>query len=127
MSKVESPPQHRASLGLAPISREIDRKPPYLRIATEEAWNIPEILQAQVRLLASPGAPDDPSLRMAGMFSKLHSLQEQLMDIGEKRIARMDELGIDKQLLLLTAPGVQVLEPEEGSALARLANDQIGR
>ena len=47
------------------------------------------------------------------------------MDIGEKRIARMDELGIDKQLLLLTAPGVQVLEPNEGTALARLANDRL--
>ncbi len=71
MWNVDSPPQHRGNLGLAPIHREIDRKPPYLRIATEEAWNIPEILEAQVRLLASPGAPDDPSLRMAGMFSKL--------------------------------------------------------
>ena len=125
MWNVDSSPQNRGNLGLAPIHREIDRKPPYLRIATEEAWNIPEILEAQVRLLASPGAPDDPSLRMAGMFSKLHSLQEQLMDIGEKRIARMGELGIDKQLLLLTAPGVQVLEPDEGTALARLANDRL--
>ena len=95
MWNIESPRQLRGSLGLAPSSRDIDRNPPYMRIATEEAWNIPEILEAQVRLLASPGAPDDPSLRMAGMFSKLRSLQEQLMDIGEKRIARMDELGID--------------------------------
>src|ERR1700722_8664201 len=109
----------------APAARAIDRHAPYLRIATEEAWNIPEVLEAQVRLLARPGAPDDPSLRMAGMFSKLHSLQRQLMDIGESRIARMDELGIDKQLLLLTAPGVQVLAPHEGTALARLPNDRL--
>ncbi len=125
MSNAESPRQPHDNLGLAPASREIDRNPPYLRIATEEAWNIPEILEAQVRLLASPGAPDDPSLRMAGMFSKLQHLQEQLMDIGERRLARMDELGIDKQLLLLTAPGVQVLEPDEGTALAQLANDRL--
>jgi predicted TIM-barrel fold metal-dependent hydrolase len=125
MWNVESPKQHRGTLGLAPPSREFDRHAPYLRIATEEAWNIPEILAAQVRLLESASAPDDPSLRMAGMFSKLHSLQQELMDIGEKRIARMDELGIDKQLLLLTAPGVQVLEPDEGTALAQLANDRL--
>src|SRR6202044_2589169 len=65
------------------------------------------------------------SLRMAGMFSKLTALQDQLMNIGEQRIARMDELGIDKQLLLLTSPGVQELEPDEGSALARLAKDRL--
>jgi predicted TIM-barrel fold metal-dependent hydrolase len=125
MWNVETPGQHRDSLGLAPAPRAFDRNAPYLRIATEEAWNIPEVLEAQVRLLASPGAPDDSSLRMAGMFSKLRSLQEQLMDIGENRIARMDELGIDMQLLLLTAPGVQVLHPAEGTALARLANDRL--
>ncbi len=111
--------------GLAPAPRPIDRKPRYLRIATEEAWNIPEILEAQVRLLASSRAPDDSSLRMAGMFSKLPELQAQLMEVGERRLARMDELGIDKQLLLLTSPGVQVLEPEEGTALACLANDRL--
>jgi hypothetical protein len=74
-----------------------------------------------VRLLTAPNAPDDPSLRVAGMFSSLAHLQDQLMEIGERRIARMDELGIDKQLLLLTSPGVQVLEPAEGTAPARLA------
>lgn len=111
--------------GLAPPHREIDRHAPYKRIATEEAWNIPEILAAQVRLVESPDAPDDPSLRMAGMFSKLPDLQDQLMDLGERRLARMDALGIDKQLLLLTSPGVQVLDPAEGTALARLANDRL--
>jgi predicted TIM-barrel fold metal-dependent hydrolase len=111
--------------GLAPPPRAIDRKAPYRRIATEEAWNIPEVLAAQVRLLQSPQAPDDSSLRMAGMFSRLPELQAQLMDLGERRLQRMDELGIAKQLLLLTAPGVQVLEPDEGTALARLANDRL--
>ena len=111
--------------GLAPLPRAIDRQAPYKRIATEEAWNIPEILEAQVRLLTGPNPPDDPSLRMAGMFATLPALQAQLMEVGAKRIARMDELGIDKQLLLLTAPGVQVLEPAEGTALSRLANDRL--
>lgn len=116
---------HEDEKGLAPVPRAIDRNAAYKRIATEEAWNIPEILDAQVRLLASPNAPDDTSLRMAGMFSKLEELQAQLMDIGPQRLARMDELGIDKQLLLLTSPGVQVLEPAEGTALAALANDRL--
>ena len=46
-----------------------DRNAPYLRIAAEEAWSIPEIPQAQLRLLDSPAAPDDTSLRMGAMFA----------------------------------------------------------
>jgi predicted TIM-barrel fold metal-dependent hydrolase len=125
MWNVESETTAGEERGLTPPERAIDRNAPYKRIATEEAWNIPEILEAQVRLLESPDAPNDTSLRMAGMFSKLTSLQEQLMNIGAQRLERMDELGIDKQLLLLTSPGVQVLEPAEGTALARLANDRL--
>src|SRR5665213_1983351 len=125
MWNVEANPPVIEDLGLTPVHRAIDRNAPYKRIATEEAWNIPEILDAQVRLLQSPTAPDDTSLRMAGMFSKLTALQDQLMDIGDARLARMDELGINKQLLLLTSPGVQVLEPAEGSSLARLATDRL--
>jgi predicted TIM-barrel fold metal-dependent hydrolase len=46
-----------------------------------------------------------------------------LQDLGETRLAHMDEYGIDRQLLLLTAPGVQVVRPGQGTALAREAND----
>ena len=119
--------QLAAERSLAPVARNIDRHPPYLRIATEEAWNIPEILAAQVRLLGSADAPDDSSLRMAGMFSRMTALQEQLMDIGPARLARMDELGIDKQLLLLTSPGVQVLEPRRGHRAGAAGQRPAGR
>ena len=103
----------------------IDRNPPYKRIATEEAWSIPEIPAAQLDLLGSACPPDDASLRMAAMFARLSALQEELCDIGEGRIARMDALGIDRQLLLLTAPGVQVLERSVGTGLAALSNDRL--
>lgn len=103
----------------------IDRNAPYKRIATEEAWSIPEIPAAQLDLLGSACPPDDASLRMAAMFARLPALQEELCDIGEGRIARMDALGIDRQLLLLTAPGVQVLERSVGTGLAALSNDRL--
>ncbi len=103
----------------------MDRTAPYKRIATEEAWNIPEILAAQLDLFNSACPPDDSALRMVGQFAKAKALQESLFDVGPGRIARMDELGIDKQLLLLTAPGVQVLDPDKGTALATLANDRL--
>jgi predicted TIM-barrel fold metal-dependent hydrolase len=97
----------------------------YKRIATEEAWNIPEILAAQVDYATSAAAPDDSGLQMALMFSKIPAIQELLLDIGPGRIQRMDELGIDKQLLLLTSPGVQVLAPDLATHLAALSNTRL--
>ena len=114
---------HRTRIGLAPRAGHVDRDPPYKRIATEEAWTFPALVRAQVDYLESGDAPADDSLRMGAMFSKMPSLQEMLQDLGELRLAHMDEYGIDRQLLLLTAPGVQVVRPGDGTALAREAND----
>jgi predicted TIM-barrel fold metal-dependent hydrolase len=80
-------------------------------------------VKAQLDYFDSGEASDDDSLRMGAMFANMPSLQEMLQDLGELRIAHMDELGIDRQLLLLTAPGVQVVRPGEGTSLARQAND----
>lgn len=97
----------------------------YKRIATEEAWNIPEILEAQLALANSATPPNDPWVRMVRNFANSSHLQHRLMEVGDERLARMDELGIDKQLLLLTAPGVQVLDPSIGTRLAALSNDRL--
>ena len=112
-------------MGLLHGPGTVDRSKPYKRIATEEAWNIPEIMAAHVRYYESGKAPDDTSLRMGVMFGRHERLRRELCEIGAGRIADMDRLGIDKQLLLLTSPGVQVLPPEEGTAMARLANDRL--
>src|SRR5688572_25428673 len=114
---------HRVRTGLAPRAGHVDRGAPYKRIATEEAWTFPALVKAQVEYLESGEAPYDDSLKMAGLFAKMPSLQEMLQDLGELRLAHMDEYGIDRQLLLLTAPGVQVVRPGEGTPLAREAND----
>jgi predicted TIM-barrel fold metal-dependent hydrolase len=114
----------RARIGLAPAAGIVDRNAPYKRIATEEAWTFPELVKAQVDYINAPDAPDDDSLKMAGMFGAMPKLQGMLQDIGEGRIAHMDEYGIDRQLLLLTSPGVQVVREGEGTVLAREANDR---
>ncbi|MBD3729323.1 MAG: amidohydrolase family protein [Sphingomonadales bacterium] len=112
----------RARIGMAPRAGHIDRDAAYKRIATEEAWTFPDLVKAQLAYLDSGEAHDD-SLRMAGMFASMPRLQDMLQDLGELRLAHMDEYGIDRQLLLLTSPGVQVVRPGEGTALARQAND----
>jgi len=106
-------------------SAPIDRNPPYKRIATEEAWSIPEIPAAQLDLLKSACPPDDAALHMAGTFAGFSQIQAELCEIGGDRIARMDALGIDRQILLLTAPGIQVLERSVATELAALSNDRL--
>ncbi len=102
--------------------------PPYKRIATEEAWISRPVLDAYRKFLAD-GAPGEPGFKAmggaiygGGASSRLVSL---LADIGAGRIAAMDGLGIDMQLLLLTAPGVQVFDADTATALAIDSNDQL--
>lgn len=49
----------------------------------------------------------------------------RLADLAERRIADMDETGMDVQVLSLTAPGVQSLEPGDAVTLQRASNDLI--
>lgn len=57
--------------------------------------------------------------------SRAERLMRELTDIGEGRIAQMDAAGIDMQVLSLTAPGVEQLEPAEAVALSRDTNDAL--
>jgi uncharacterized protein len=48
-----------------------------------------------------------------------------LLEVGDKRLRTMDEAGVDMQVLTLTAPGVESLDPVLGETLARGANDAL--
>jgi uncharacterized protein len=50
-------------------------------------------------------------------------LLNALLEVGEERLARMNKVGVDVQVLSLSAPGVEQLNPGMGAALARGAND----
>ncbi len=52
-------------------------------------------------------------------------LLDALLDSGEGRIARMDKCGIDIQILSLSAPGVEQLDPVVGTVVAKNANDVL--
>lgn len=93
------------------------------RIAVEEAFALP----AQLDAYRAADPRGDGDLRfwhniLSGAFPEVVS---RLLDIGEGRIAMMDALGIDMQVLSLTSPGVQVLDAAAADALARDANDAI--
>jgi len=48
-----------------------------------------------------------------------------LTDLGEGRLKRMDEAGIDMQVLSLSFPGVELFDAAEGTAMARSINDEL--
>jgi predicted TIM-barrel fold metal-dependent hydrolase len=52
-------------------------------------------------------------------------IEERLDDLGEGRIALMDEGGIDVQVLSVTTPALHNLDPEESVVVARHTNDLV--
>jgi 5-carboxyvanillate decarboxylase len=97
----------------------------YKRIAVEEGVNFPEIMSEAVKVAA--GQP--PAIKALNPFGGSGGLWEtlgaKLGDLGEGRIRQMDADGIDMQLLLLSAPGVQTLEEALATELAAMANDRL--
>jgi uncharacterized protein len=87
-------------------------------IALEEHIATPEILAAWREL---PPARQDLALAHSSEGDSGRRLQE----LGEERIAAMDAEGIDVQVLSLTSPGVQNLDPGPATDLARDVNDRI--
>src|SRR5271170_6409200 len=110
------------------MDRRATTSPNYLRIATEEAFAPAELL-ARYRKLLDDGY-DDPGFRsLWGFYSgntpRATALAERIQDLGERRLRDMDDTGLAMQILALTAPGVQVFDAPEATALARSSNDQL--
>ena len=102
------------------------------RIATEEAFSIPEIAQ-QLRQVARGPSSSLDKLLISGIYDSqaggsgygsMHFL-EGLIDIEGRRLKEMDELGVDMHLLSLTAPGVQMFDADTATELAALTNDRL--
>ena len=102
----------------------------YKRIATEEAW-APKELFDQFKILLDKKSLADPGFNSLWGFylgSKSERAQQliaRIQQIDDSRIHDMDASGIDKQLLLLTAPGVQVFDAATAVSMARSSNDQV--
>jgi 5-carboxyvanillate decarboxylase len=102
---------------------------PYRRIATEEAFSVPEVFEA-MRGWAAAADPAEPDQDFWDFVCTqdtpgLRRVRRQLLDTDGERLEIMDANGVDVHLLSLTAPGVQAFGPAEAVALARLANDRL--
>jgi 5-carboxyvanillate decarboxylase len=101
---------------------------PYRRIATEEAWCPPAMLDLYNDILKA-GTLDDPGfMTMFGFYmnstsKRSRDIRDYLVDLGPQRLAHMDERGIDMQVLSLTSPGVQVFERDLAVSFAAESND----
>lgn len=102
---------------------------PYRRIATEEAYAPQEMIDEYRRMLRDDDVEIGFRSLMGYFLGSEHpqprKVVERLADLGEQRLADMDAAGIDHQVLALTSPGTQVLEPVLAAEMATLANDRI--
>ena len=100
----------------------------FRRIATEEAFQIPEV-SAQLKEVArgTSRSSDMPLLRRIYATSDTYysGFFAPLEDLADGRIADMDANGVDVQVLSLTAPGVQMFDADTATELARIANDRL--
>ncbi len=102
-------------------------QPDYRRIATEEAFAPPEMLDIYRAILAR-GDCDQGFKHLMGFYMSSPSERAQhimrcLTDMDELRLQHMDDAGVDMQVLALTSPGVQVMDAATAAAFAPVAND----
>ncbi len=86
-------------------------------IGTEEHFVTEDVLAAWDRRDAA-ARKDSPAGAPPG------ELGERLLEVGERRIAAMDEAGLDAQVLSLTTPGLQSLPEDEAVGLQVETNDR---
>ncbi|WP_020417364.1 amidohydrolase family protein [Amycolatopsis sp. ATCC 39116] len=83
-------------------------------VGLEEHVVLPVLLDAWAAAGVRPNVyPDD------------HPVTRRLCDVGDERLADMDEQGIDVAVLSLATPGVQNLPPADAVRVAREANDAL--
>ncbi|MFH0915243.1 MAG: amidohydrolase family protein [bacterium] len=78
-------------------------------------------------LSANKGYPrlEDGGERLSPEVWNSLARKAELMDLGEGRIAAMDEAGIDFAYLSHTSPGVEAFDPAVGEKVAENANDLL--
>jgi 5-carboxyvanillate decarboxylase len=116
---------------------------PLRKIATEEAFNIPEIAEA-IKNLVRQGGTNLDNLLLKQLYDapvvaqaanevipvsdrdrSAMTMLPKLLDFDNLRLADMDANGVDMYLLSLAMPGVQIFERDKATELARLANDRL--
>ena len=89
-------------------------------VALEEHMATPDVVEAWRRV--------DPQWSDVGfLHSSTGTVGAALQELGEQRLAAMDESGVDVQVLSLTTPGVQNLDAAEAVCLQGQVNDLLAQ
>jgi 5-carboxyvanillate decarboxylase len=97
----------------------------YRRIATEEAFSIPEQMKAQ-RELVDSATEYDPDLFLWNIQTDPKGpVNHKLLDLYEMRLREMDKYGVDMHLLALTSTGVQMMDSDRAAEVAQIGNDRL--
>jgi 5-carboxyvanillate decarboxylase len=101
------------------------KKKSYRRIATEEAFSIPEQMDAQRKLVAETEEYDPDLFLWRIQTDPSGPVHNKLIDLYDLRLRTMDEYDVDMHVLGLTSTGVQMMDPDKGTAVATIANDRL--
>ncbi len=101
----------------------------YKRIATEEAFCPPALMDYFLKVLEDKSIDDPGFYSLWGFYGgtseRAQLLRQRIQDLDELRINDMDVHGIDMQVISITCPGVQMFNPAEGTELAIDANNGL--
>ena len=101
----------------------------YLRIATEEAFCPPPLMRRFLQVLEDKSIDDPGFYSLWGFYGgeseRARLLRERIQDLDELRIRDLDATGIDRQIISITCPGVQMFPAEEAVGMAQDANDAL--
>ncbi len=77
-----------------------------------------EFVDGELRIWQEPSSPDVWQQRST-------AFEDVLCDMAERRLAVMDETGVDVHVLSLNVPGCEQFGPAEGAQVARASNDEL--
>ena len=108
-------------------SKASPKRKHYRRIATEEAWAIPEQMEAQRELVATTQEYDPDLFLWRIQTDPSGPVHNKLLDIEDMRMKEMDKYDVEMHLLALTSTGVQMLAPDRAAAVAEAGNDRLAQ
>lgn len=102
----------------------------YERVATEEAFATADLFACYRRIIEEKSVDDPGFYSLWGHYltdesERPAAVRRKLLDLDDERIADMDATGIARQVVSLTAPGVQILDSDTAVSLAASANDEL--
>jgi 5-carboxyvanillate decarboxylase len=100
------------------------------RIATEEAFAPPDMIERYKDLISNRKVADPGFESLMGYFlfnraPHTEAVIGRLQDLGARRLADMAAAGIGRQIISLTAPGLQIFDADTALNLAPEYNDML--